>query len=172
MMDDGARWDAVEEAVELLREREYAQAQRVLDAVLARDPENPYAWHFAAVLRFERGQFAEAAQDYREALRWAPRYLGAAVGLGHALRMLGRLEEALRAGERAIELARETETSVNDGDAHWLLALCYSQLGKPDLAIRHAEAFVASNPELEARAEAEALLETLRGKARPLRSVN
>jgi tetratricopeptide (TPR) repeat protein len=171
-MDDGARWDAVEEAVELLREREYAAAERALDAVIAADPDNPYAWHFLGVLRFEQGQFSDSAQGYREALRCAPKYLGAAIGLGHALRMLGRLEEAVRAGERAIDLARETEASPNDGDAHWLLALCFAQLAKPDLAIRHAEAFIASHPELEAKAEADALLETLRGKARPLRSVN
>lgn len=171
-MDDGARWEAVEEAVELLREREYTAAERELDRVIESDPGNAYAWHFAGVLHFERGEFQQAVESYREALRCSPKYLGAAVGVGHSLRMLDRLDEAIRAGEHAVQLARELETSANDGDAHWLLALCYAQKGKVDLAIRHAEAFLGSHPELEAQGDAEALLQTLRGKARPLKSVN
>jgi tetratricopeptide (TPR) repeat protein len=172
MSDENARWDAVEEAVELLREGLLSDAERALDAVLKRDPDNHYAWHYVGVLHFERGAFVEASSAYREALRRAPRYLGAAVGLGHSLRMAGRLDEAIRAALEALEIARARGDDSEDGDVHWLLALCYAQKNKPDLAIRHAEMFLASNPELEAQAEAQALIETLRGKARPLKSVN
>lgn len=173
-MDDAARWDAVEEAIELLREGEFDAAQRALDAVLKEDPQNQYAWYYTGTAQFERGQFAEAAVAYREALRFAPKYLGAAIGLGHSLRLAGRPEEAITAGMIALDIARtrEFDATNNDTDAHWLLALTYAQLNKPDLAIRHAEAFLLGNPELEAQAEAKALIDSLRGQARPLKSVN
>lgn len=171
-MDDSLRWDAVEEAVELLREREYNAASAELDLVLKNDPNNHYAWNYSGVLHFERGEFIEAAESYKEALRLSPVYLGAAVGLGHSLRMAGKIDEAIRAAEKALEIARQREASAEDGDAHWVLALCYSQKNKPDLAIRHAEMFLASNPEFEAQGDAKALIDTLRGQAKPLKSVN
>lgn len=171
-MDDSARWDAVEEAAELLREREFNAAAKELDAVLRADPENAYAWNFTGVLLFERGEFEEATAAYKEAVRLSPRYLGAALGLGHSLRMAGRIDDAIRAGEGALVIVRASQASAEDGDAHWLLALCYSQKSKPDLAVRHAEAFLATNPELEAQADAKALIDTLRGQTRALKSVN
>lgn len=173
-MDDASRWDAVEEAVELLREGELESAQQALDGVLKEDPQNQYAWYYTGTVQFERGQFIDASVSYREALRFAPKYLAAAVGLGHALRLAGRAEEAVTAGMIALDIARtrEVDATTTDSDAHWLLALAYAQLNKPDLAIRHAEAFLLGNPELEAQAEAKALLDSLRGQARPLKSVN
>ncbi len=171
-MDDSSRWDAVEEAAELLREREFNAAALQLDGVLKMDPSNHYAWNFTGVLLFERGEFEEAAAAYREALTLSPRYLGAALGLGHSLRIAERIDDAIRAGELALTIVRGGDALAEDGDAHWLLALCYSQKNKPDLAIRHAEAFLASNPELEAQADAKALIDTLRGRARPLKSVD
>jgi len=170
--DDRSRWDAVEEAVELLRECEYDAATRELDAVLKSDPDNHYAWNFLGVIFFERGQFEEAAASYREALLRAPRYLGAAIGLGHAQRMAGKIDDAIQSAHLALTIARSAEQPSEDGDAHWLLALCYVQKNKPELAIRHAEAFLESHPEFEAQADAKVLLDTLRGKAKPLRPVN
>lgn len=170
--DDSSRWDAVDEAAELLREREFNAALRELDAVLKADPDNQYAWNFLGILFFERGEFEESAASYREALKRSPKYLGAAVGLGHAQRMAGKIDEAMMAAELALTISRGAESPSEDGDAHWLLALCFVQKNKPDLAIRHAEAFLASNPEVEAQADAKALIDTLRGQAKPLESVN
>lgn len=82
--DDQSRWDAVDEAAELLREREFNAALRELDAVLKADPDNQYAWNFLGILFFERGDFEESAASYREALKRSPKYLGAAIGMGHA----------------------------------------------------------------------------------------
>jgi tetratricopeptide (TPR) repeat protein len=160
-----ARWDAVEEAAELLREGDREAAMRELRAVLDRDPENPYAHYFLAAAHFEAGDFEAARQAYEAALAHAPAYLGAVVGLGHALRMLGRHAEAIRAGERALAMSHEPQ---GDPDAHFLLGLTYAARGDKAKALRHVEAFLASNPEVEARYEAEALRQTLQGKAKPL----
>jgi tetratricopeptide (TPR) repeat protein len=170
-MDQNLRWELVEEAIELLREKDYSGAERELNDAIKRDPGNPYAWNFLGVLHFERTEFDKSLAAYREAIRLSPRYLGAILGMAHSLRMLGKLDEAIAISERTLKLVH-TETGVEDADLHWLLALAYAAKGKVDAAIRHAEQFLSTHPELEARAEAEALLQSLRLKVRPLKSVD
>ena len=162
------QWDAVSEAVETLREGDHDGALRELNAALDRDPTNAYAHFFVGNVHFEREDFELARQAYEEAVKHSPEYLGAIVGLGHALRSLGRFDEALRAGERALAASENND----DPDAHFLLALTYAAKNDPSRAIPHVEAFIASRPEVEARYEAEALLQTLQGKAKPLMPVD
>ncbi len=161
-----AHWDAVDEAVELMREGDRDGALRELEAAIARDPANPYAHFFTGAVRYEKEDFEAARAAYEQALRHAPGYLGAWVGLGHSLRNLGRLDEALRAGERALALS-----DARDADAHFLLGLTYAARNDHHRAIEHIQAFIATRPETEALYEAEALLQTLQGKAGPLKPV-
>jgi tetratricopeptide (TPR) repeat protein len=160
-----AHWEAVDEATELLREGDRDGAMRELRGVLDRDPSNAYAHYFLGVAHFERGEFEAARAAYQSALDRAPGYLGAAVGLGHALRMLDRLDDAQRAGERALAMAGG---AAGDPDAHYLLGLVHSQRGEARLALRHLRAFLDSNPELEARHEVDAMIQALEGKVTPL----
>lgn len=162
---DAARWDAVDEATELLREGEFERAMRELRAVLDRDPGNAYAHYFLGAAHFERGEFELARAAYEAALSYAPDYLGALIGLGHSLRMLGRLDEAVRVGERALSKGSDPK---GDPDAHYLLGLVHAQRGDVRLALRHLQAFVDSNPEFEVKQEAEAMIQALSGKAKPL----
>ncbi|MDP3275873.1 MAG: tetratricopeptide repeat protein [Deltaproteobacteria bacterium] len=170
-MEDHRHWDAVEEAVELLRERDYSLAESALDDALKADSDNPYAWFYLGVVHFEQGQHDKSAIAYGEALKRSPNYLGAAVGLGHCMRLLGRHDDALRAGQLALDIARNNGTT-EDGDAHWLIALTFAAKKDATRAIRHAELFLASRPELEAQADAEAMIQSLREKARHLHSVS
>ena len=160
----GVQWEEVEEATELLLEGQTDAAVAHLTDVLRRDPSNAYAHYFMAGVCFEREDFESARASYATALRHAPGYRGALLGLGHACRLLGRLEEAVRAGERALAMAGDR----GDADAHFLLGTTYAVGGNTAEAIRHIEAYLASHPEMESRYEAEALLQTLQGKARPL----
>ena len=143
-----ARWDAVEDATELLRDGDSEGAIRALNAVLDGDPGNSYAQHFLGAAHFERGEFDESRRAYEQAVKLAPAYLGAVVGLGHALRMMGRLEEAKKTGERALAMGASPQ---GDPDAHYLLGLTFAARGEATRAIWHLESFVASNPELEVR---------------------
>lgn len=163
-----AHWDAVVEATERLREGDHQGAIDELRAVLDRDPSNPYAYYFLGAAYFELGAFEEARQAYERALQYAPKYLGALIGLGHCLRMLDRLDEAIRVGERALAMGNEPR---GDSDAHYLLGLTYAARGDTGKAIEHLEAFQASNPEVEVRFEVDAMLQVLKGKARPLEPV-
>ncbi|NUQ77025.1 MAG: tetratricopeptide repeat protein, partial [Polyangiaceae bacterium] len=85
----GDHWDAVEEATELLIEERYVEALIELRRVIKNDPKNPYAFNYLGVALFETGELEAARDAYRAAIRLAPDYLAARVGLSHALRTLG-----------------------------------------------------------------------------------
>src|SRR5262249_51090467 len=110
-------------------------------------------------------EFEAARVAYQAAVDHAPGYLGAAIGLGHALRMLDRLEDAQRVGERALAMAGG---AAGDPDAHYLLGLVHAQRGETRPALRHLGAFLDSNRAAGARPEVEALVQALAGKATPL----
>lgn len=170
MTDDrehDARWDAVEEATELLREGDRDAALDALALVLERDPCNEYALYFQGSAYFEQGRFEAARDAYQRAVTERASYLGAWVGLGHALRMLDRLDEALRAAREVL-----SRTNEKDGDAHYLAGLVFAAKNEPRNAIRHLRAFLDSNPELEAKQDAQALIEVLEGRAKPAEPVN
>lgn len=160
---DHAAWDAVDEATELLREGAYEEALAELRSVLERDPGNHYAHYFLGTAHFELEQWEPARAAYEEAARLAPTYRGAVLGMGHALRMLGRLHDALRAGERALAMKGQRPTE-GDPDAHYLLGLCHAQRGDKPSALRHLREFLRANPEAELRAEVEGLVAQLEGR--------
>src|SRR4051794_30715168 len=119
-LQNASWWDAVTEAAELLREGQNEAAVGELRATLDREPANAYAYYFLGAAYFERGDFELARGAYEQAVTHAPGYLGAVVGLGHALRMLGRMDDAVRVGERAIAMSG---LEAGDPDTHYLLGL-------------------------------------------------
>lgn len=159
---DAARYEAVEEAIELLREDDTAAAIPMLRATLEGDPANVYAHFYLGTALATEGKHGPALAAFTEAERRAPAYLGAVVSRAWCLHDLGRFAEAVRAGQRALELRAE------DPDALYLLGVCHAELGQRAAAIAHLERFLATHPAVEAKHDAEALLSALRGKARPL----
>jgi tetratricopeptide (TPR) repeat protein len=163
-MDDAqiARWDAAEEGAELVREGLLVEAVAELERVLGEDPDNEYAYFFLGAAHFELGDFERAMKAYLLALERAPEYLGAMVGTGHALRMLGRYDQALRMGNQV--LARDKD----DSDGLHLMGLTHYARGDDHAAMGYLERYLQTNPELEPAQEARGLLEILRGKIQPL----
>ena len=163
--DDRARWEAVEEATELLREENTEEAVPMLRATLEKDPGNVYAhFHLGTALAHE-GKHGPALAAFAEAERRAPEYLGAIVSKGWCLYELERFPEAIRAGERALQVRTE------DGDALYLLGVVHAEHGDRRRAMECLERFLKTNPSVEAKHDAEALLTALKGKARPLEPV-
>jgi tetratricopeptide (TPR) repeat protein len=152
------KWDAAEEGAERLREGDVEGAIRELERVIKGDRDNEYAYYFLGAAHFERGAFDKALKAYLEALRIAPGYLGAMVGLGHTLRLLGRHQDAIRVAHQI--LARVPE----DSDALYLLGLAHMARGERAAAIDAFDRFLRTRPELEVASEVRALQQILRGE--------
>jgi tetratricopeptide (TPR) repeat protein len=152
---DAERWDAVEEATELLQEERYREAMADLRRVLEADPQNAYAFFFLGVAFFEIGELEAARDAYVACLKLAPAYLGARVALSHVLRTLGDAQAALREGMTALSQA------PGDPDALHAVGLAYHARGDAVSARKYLEAFLESGPEFEAALEVRGLLATL-----------
>ncbi len=151
---DAARWEAVEDATELLHEERYREAMVALRDVLARDPRNAYAYYFLGIAFFEVGELEASRDAYAACLKLAPGHLGARVALTHVLRMLGDTRGALREGMAALSRA------PGDPDALHAVGLAYHAHGDLRAARKYLEAYLATNPEFEVAVETRALLES------------
>ena len=150
-----ARWDAVEEATELLHEERFREALVALRNVVTRDPKNSYAYNFLGIALFEMGEMEASRDAYRACLHLAPKHLGARVALTHVLRQLGDLRESIKEGN--IALAQ----TPGDPDALHAVGLAYLARGDDAAARRYLEAFLATKPEFEVGTEVRGLLDGL-----------
>ena len=155
---DSERWDAAQVGADLLTEGLADEAARELEALVARDPDNEYAWFFLGSVRYEQERYADAMRAYVRALECKPEYPGAMLHLGHTMRMLGHHAHAIRLGKQL--LARDAE----DPDALYLLGTASFAHGDDAAARGYLERFVATRPEPEAMIEATGMLQVLRGE--------
>jgi cytochrome c-type biogenesis protein CcmH/NrfG len=163
LVDDeqSKRWEAAEEGMELLHSGEVDAAIDELLRVTRRDPNNEYAFHFLGHAYFEKHAYPEALKSYVEALSLAPEYVGAMVGAGQTLRMMGEYDRALRMGQRVLQKQED------DADALFLLGATHFQKGENQAAKRYLERFLETNPELEVALEVEGMLQVIRGEVLP-----
>ncbi len=152
---DAARWEAVEEATELLMEGAQTEALTALRDVLEADPQNSYAFYYLGTALFEMGQYETARDAYRAAVRLSPNYLGARVGLAQSLRKLGEPEAALEHAEEALRRFPE------DGDALHAAATCLAAMGRIKRATEVFRRFLETGPEVEAQIETQGILDSL-----------
>lgn len=159
---DEERWAAVEEAIELLHEEDVDAAVEALRGVLLADADNVHAHYYLGLAFMRREKAGAALAAFSEAAHRDPAHLGAQVYRGWCLYELGRFEESIDAGERALEI------KPDDDEALHLLGLANAETGRRTEAMAYLERFLKGRPSAEDRMDAEALLITLRGGARPL----
>jgi tetratricopeptide (TPR) repeat protein len=159
MADNDEQWDAAQEGAELIADGELDAAISNLERLVRDEPENPYAYFYLGAAHYEKAEnYAKALAAYVKSLELAPDYLGAMIGAGHALRMLGRHQEAIRMAQQI--LARVP----NDPDAFFLIGACCFARGDDARAIEYLNKFLHTNPELEVATEVEGMLQVLRNK--------
>jgi cytochrome c-type biogenesis protein CcmH/NrfG len=155
-------WEAAQEGAELIAEGEPQRAVQELERLIAREPKNVYGYFFLGSAHFELGDYAKALRAYVTALELEPSYLGAMASAGHALRMLGRYDQAIRMGQQL--LARDK----NDADALFLLGASHFARGDNAAAEDFLNRFAATNPEVEIATEAEGMLQVIRDQIVPI----
>lgn len=155
-------WEAVEEAVELLATGELDDALASLRSVAAADPDNEYAFYFLGNALYEGKDYDRALAAYVRALAIRPRYAGAMIGAGQALRMLGQYDRANRMGQEVLRLRKD------DPDALYLLGLIAFQRGEYKMAHGLLARFLETGPEVEVVLEVEGVMQICRGEGLPL----
>jgi tetratricopeptide (TPR) repeat protein len=85
--------------------KEYPLALSLLNTVVELQPEWAEGWNKRATVRFYAGDSKGSVADIAQTLKRDPKHVGALAGLGMIMEEAGRKEDALRAYERALEVA-------------------------------------------------------------------
>lgn len=93
--------DLLAEAEALCHSGDFAEAEKICDAVLQRDPENRGALRVLAIAANENEQYVIAEAFFSRVIRLAPEDVGGIVDLARFLGDRGRYEEAITHLERA-----------------------------------------------------------------------
>ncbi len=155
------RWEAAEEGMELLHCGDVDAAIEELLRVTRTDPRNEYAYYFLGHAYFQKEAYAESLKSYVEALKLAPDYIGAMVGAGQTLRMMGEYDRAIRMGQSVLQ------KRPDDADGLFLVGTVHFQKGENQVAKRYLERFLETSPELEVALEVEGMLQVIRGEVLP-----
>ncbi|PWE17883.1 hypothetical protein DDZ18_09110 [Marinicauda salina] len=100
----------------LLKQQQYEAAGRELERLIADEPENPSHRVLQALLHVRTGRLEEACELYADILARHPRQAKVQLSYGHALKTVGRREDAVAAYRAAVS-AQPTL-----GEAYWSLA--------------------------------------------------
>jgi TolB-like protein/tRNA A-37 threonylcarbamoyl transferase component Bud32 len=131
-----------------LRERDPAGAQRALAAMPADGggcyDENvpfPNSWCEGLAARFRgdetaaRAAFTDAREEIEQTLRHQPDYAAALCALGVVDAVLGNKEDAIREGQRAVELTPVSKNSIDGAMFLRYLAIIYAWTNDKDRAV-------------------------------------
>jgi cytochrome c-type biogenesis protein CcmH/NrfG len=160
-IDDDDGWDAAQEGADLIAEGNPEAAVAVLNKLVLEQPRNEHGYFFLGAAHYELGKWDLALAAYVKTLEIKPQFIGAMIATGHALRMLGRHEQALRMGHEVLKRDK------NDADALFLLGATHFARDDGAAAIGYLERFLDTRPEAEVATEARGMLQVLRGEIAP-----
>jgi arylsulfatase A-like enzyme/Flp pilus assembly protein TadD len=127
-------------AQELAGDLKFGEAVRVYRSILATDPEMLDVWMQLAQANVRLGRAADAVDAYRRVIAQNPKDVGSLLGAGGELLRMGRLDEAQKYGELAVDVA--------PAPAHELLAKIAVQRKDADAARREARLTEQADPTL------------------------
>lgn len=107
----------------------YAEAERLLRAVLDKNPHQADALHYLGLLCFQTGRMQQAVDLMQRSLQEAPDNAGFYYNLAGVLQKLGRGQEAVPCYQRCLDLQHD------NGDAWQGLAQTLYALGHPEDAL-------------------------------------
>jgi tetratricopeptide (TPR) repeat protein len=131
----------VSNAYALHRAGRYADAARVYQALLERDPDDPAVLHLFGVMHQQCGHSARAVELINRAIVLCPEVAAFHANLAEAQRTLGQQEQAAESCRAALRLRPDYPEALNN------LGLALHDLGRHDQAIAQFEAALALEPE-------------------------
>ncbi|MFN3659069.1 MAG: tetratricopeptide repeat protein [Pseudolabrys sp.] len=147
---------ALTDAVNLHRQGQLREAEKLYARVLKAQPGNFDALHLSGLAKAQSGQMGEAYRLMSAALKINPRAADAWTNLANVLHALKREPEALDAAQKALALRPDDATALTQR-ANALLAL-----DRPQEALAGFDALLARNPRhIEARLNRGVALATL-----------
>ena len=115
-------------------------ARTLLNKVLAKQNNFAPAWYWLGSVEIKRGEIDAAMQAFVNAQRFAPEAVPARVGIADCLI---RQKDYQGAVDRLKSIVAQTK---GYGHAHFLLGMAYRGLGKKQLAMRHLQRGLDSQP--------------------------
>ncbi|HVK79247.1 MAG TPA: sulfotransferase, partial [Verrucomicrobiae bacterium] len=100
----------------LVRRHDYDGAERQIDQLIANEPDNPANAAARALLLVTAGRYDEAIEVYGALTNQFPHSAALHLSHGHALKAVGRHEDAVHAYRRAIKAV------ATNGEGYWSLA--------------------------------------------------
>lgn len=119
------------EAHKKLRKNDLDGAVEHLDRATELAPQYSAAWNSLGTISYQRGNYAEAEEYFREAIRQDPDAFEPVVNLGGALLSQNRAQEAVKVNEDAVK------RRPKDALANSQLGLSYLDSGNTELAERY-----------------------------------
>lgn len=149
----------------LMGSARYAEARRLLEAVLEAEPAHGVAHGMLGWMLWALAEEPERAVAHlRCAVRWAPRHASSWMHYLHVLAELGAGEELLRAADRALGVP-----AIDRAEVHAVLAGFLERSGRADLAL--ARWRMARDCALSAEAERRCAAQVRRLRARRVRAL-
>jgi len=134
----------LDQLVALYVARNWAEASRYADLLLARYPWGEILHNLAGAIRAGMGQLGEAVAHYDQAIALAPDFFEAFNNRGNALPALKRLDQALASFDAAIRL------KADYAEAHVNRAVTLVKLHRPEQALAAFGDAIRFNPGLAA----------------------
>ncbi len=149
----------VQKGIDLNAAKQYSQAEAVLRAAVAANPQNPDAHFQLAVALFEQGKVADAGKELDLA---APVEQGTAKQQADYYRYRGAVyakqdkwNEAVQVLEKAIKL--DPTQPYN----HYYIGVAYGRIKRPDQTVEHLQMFLKLAPNAPEAPRVKALLSSV-----------
>lgn len=138
------------------RKGDFPKALSLVETIISDEPDNPYFYEIKGQMLFESGKGAQALAPYAKAAELAPKAGLIAGAYGHALLEAGKLDDAVRQLQRALQLEPKQSST------HQFLAMAYGRQGNEGLSRLHlAERSLLQGKFKAARTEANLALNAL-----------
>ena len=120
---------------------QYEKAVDDYSRMLEIDPDEPYARHNRGFAKFQLRDYDGATKDLRRAVRMSPNNALMHADLARILHADGRLKDALKQADRAVDLQQISETR-----GFWVRARLHRDLGHFDEALKDLESALRWDP--------------------------